>query len=280
MEKILTAEPSAKLSPKGELPCILVYSSSDHVRHIKRINADIKKFLENKGFRIVYLKDEARDLSIYSDEFLKAAKDCVLGVVILDGFRPNVLFEFGVLMGLEKPIVLLKDKEAEINIKTLYGDISKSDDCREKTGLTASEFKTLKNPQLEMRSCSQFSDLSMKISEYDQEATEEDDKHISKLLSSNVDKIREEIEKEGEKILRGKTPASMSGRFAEVYQEYVARLYSLAFSPGLEANDVDIICSDFKKLEQESGNKMPSRIYSLIASLYNSAGEREEKNDS
>lgn len=202
-----------------------------------------------------------------------------MGVVILDGFRPNVLFEFGVLIGMEKPVVLLKDKEAEINVKTLYGEIS-GPNCRKKTGLSASNFDSLKNPLIEMVSCSQFSDISMKISEYDHEASKKEDRHNCKLLSSNIDNIRTKIENEGKKILSGKAPASMSDRFLDMYLENVASLYSLAFNSGLEVKDVDDILSDFRKLEEESGNEMPSRIYSLIASLYNSAGERDEKDDS
>ena len=112
MEIIQSTGPSARLSPEGELPCILVYSSYAHVKHIKITLDGIKEYLEKNGFRIVLLKDEAKNLSIYSEEFLRAAKDCVLGIVILDGFRPNVLFEFGVLMGLEKPVVLLKGETA------------------------------------------------------------------------------------------------------------------------------------------------------------------------
>lgn len=278
MESIQAGEPSAKLSPQGEKPCILVYSSYAHVGHIKRTLDDIEEYLENNGFRIVFLKDEARDLSTYSGEFLRAAKDCVLGVVILDGFRPNVLFEFGVLMGMEKPVVLLKDKEAEINIKTLYGEIG-SPNCKMKTGLSFSIFQSLKNPLIEMRSCSQFSDISMKISEYDHEASKKEERHISKLLSSNIDNIRTEIEKEEEKILRGKAPAAMSGSLLEMYQEYVERLNSLASSSSLEEKDVDSIYSDFKNLETKSGNKMPSRIFSQIASLYKSAAKREEKDE-
>ena len=106
------------------MPCILVYSSYAHVNHIKFILDLVKEYLVNNGFRIVLLNDVAKDLSLYSEEFLRAARNCVLGIVILDGFRPNVLFEFGVLIGLEKPVVLLRDKNAEINIKTLYEDIN------------------------------------------------------------------------------------------------------------------------------------------------------------
>lgn len=278
MERTQSAGPSARLSPSGELPCILVYSSYAHVKHIKYTLDYISEYLDSNGFRPVLLKDEARDLSTYSEEFLRAAKDCVLGVVILDGFRPNVLFEFGVLIGLKKPIVLLKDKKAEINIKTLYGDIDKQN-CKMVTGLPASQFESLKNPPIKSGSCIQFSDLSMKISEYDHDASKSEPEHISNLLSSNISKMRDEIEKEGEKLLREKTPASMSDSFVEKYQEYVARLYNLALSIGFEERDVDAIFKDFKNLETESNIKMPSVIYSLIASLYKSAVERQDKND-
>ena len=120
----------------------------------------------------------------------------------------------------------------------------------------------------------------MNILEYDHDASKSEEKHVSKLLSSNIDKIRAKIEKEGEKLLREKTPASMSDSFVEKYQEYVARLYSLALSSGFEEKDIDSISTDFKNLERESNIKMPSRIYSLIASLFKSAEERPDKNDS
>ena len=220
----------------------------------------------------------AKDLSIYSEEFLRAAKNCVLGVVILDGFRPNVLFEFGILIGLEKPVVLLKDKNAEINVKTLYGDVAEQN-CKMVTGLTLSKFQDLQNPVIKSGSSVQFSDLSMKVSEYDHEASKSEPEHISHLLDSNIGKIRAEIGKEGEKLLRKKTPASMSDSYVEKYHEYVAELYSLDPNSRLEEKDVDSIFTDFKNLEIESNIKIPSEIYSLIGSLFKSATERPDKKD-
>ena len=228
MERFQSAGPSAKLSSEGELPCILVYSSYTHVKHIKSTLDYVEEYLKNNGFRIALLKDEAKDLSLYSEEFLRVAKNCVLGIVILDGFRPNVLFEFGVLIGLEKPVVLLKDKNAEINIKTLY-DIT-DQNCKTVTGLTRSEFKALQNPMIKSSSSIQFSDLSMKVSEYDHEASKSEPEHISQLLSRNIGIIKTEIEKEGEKLLCEKMPASMSESDLKNFQEYVAKLSSLALN--------------------------------------------------
>jgi nucleoside 2-deoxyribosyltransferase len=277
MERIDSLGPTAKFRSEGELPCILVYSSYAHVKHIKNMLDDVQEYLEKSGFRTVLLKDEARPLSIYSEEFLRAAKSCVLGIVILDGFRPNVLFEFGVLTGLEKPIILLKDKKAEINIKTLYGKIDRSN-CRTETGLTHSIFDSLKNPLINSGS-SQFSDLSMNVSEYDHDASKSEQEHILKSLSANISKIKAQIEKEGEKLLREKTPVSMSGSYVEKYQKYVERLYNLALNPNLELQDIDAISMNFKNLETESEIKMPPEIFKMIASLYKSAAERPEEND-
>jgi len=273
IERFQSSEPSAKLSTEGELPCVLVYSSYDHVRHIKPIVDNVQEYLEQNGFRVILLKEEARNLSVYSEEFLRAAKDCVLGIVILDGFRPNVLFEFGVLIGLEKPVVLLKDKNAEINIKTLYGRVD-HENCRNITGLTYLKFEMLKNPSIISNSCAQFSDLSMNISEYDHEAAKRDEKHIFNQLKSNISRIRAEIETEGEKIMGKKRPASLSDSYVERYQRNVQRLYNLLMDPIIEEHDVDAILTDFKDLETESNIRMPSEIYSLIASLFKSIAER------
>ena len=70
----------------------------------------------------------------------------------------------------------------------------------------------------------------MKVSEYDHEASISDPGHISHLLRSNIGNIKAEIEKEGEKLLREKTPALMSDPYVKKYQEYVATLYSLALN--------------------------------------------------
>jgi len=39
----------------------------------------------------------------YLNKLEKLIEDCVLGIILLDGLRPNILFEFGFLKGKKNP---------------------------------------------------------------------------------------------------------------------------------------------------------------------------------
>jgi hypothetical protein len=41
---------------------------------------------------------------------------------VLDGLRPNVTYEYGLLDAHSKPVILLKEKSASVDIKSLIGD--------------------------------------------------------------------------------------------------------------------------------------------------------------
>lgn len=56
------------------------------------------------------------------DQIRKLIQDCAFGVVILDGLRPNVVFEYGILHGLEKPVIFFKEAEAQVDIRGFFGD--------------------------------------------------------------------------------------------------------------------------------------------------------------
>ncbi|MGO8816448.1 MAG: hypothetical protein ACLQVG_17570 [Terriglobia bacterium] len=43
--------------------------------------------------------------------------ECSFAVVCLDGLRPNVVFEYGILHGKNIPIMLFKEAEAQVDIK-------------------------------------------------------------------------------------------------------------------------------------------------------------------
>ena len=44
--------------------------------------------------------------------FEDLVNECVLGIIILDGFRPNVLYEYGFLKGRNVIVLPIKDKKA------------------------------------------------------------------------------------------------------------------------------------------------------------------------
>lgn len=47
---------------------------------------------------------------------------CSFAIVVLDGLRPNVTYEYGLLDAYGKPIILLKERTATVDIKSLIGD--------------------------------------------------------------------------------------------------------------------------------------------------------------
>jgi len=49
-------------------------------------------------------------------------EDCSFAVVVLDGLRPNVTYEYGLLVAQDKPIILLKEESATVDIKSLVGE--------------------------------------------------------------------------------------------------------------------------------------------------------------
>lgn len=49
-------------------------------------------------------------------------KGCAFAVVVLDGLRPNVTYEYGLLVAHEKLIILLKEDNATVDIKGLVGE--------------------------------------------------------------------------------------------------------------------------------------------------------------
>ncbi|RMF32215.1 MAG: hypothetical protein D6752_00625 [Candidatus Nitrosothermus koennekii] len=96
-----------KSESKGAFPCIIVYSSDKHVPYINPVLDDIEQLLKSKGFEPILLGDEVRSGDDYFSKLEELIDKSVLGIVILDGFRPNVLFEFGYLKGKGKPTIIL-----------------------------------------------------------------------------------------------------------------------------------------------------------------------------
>jgi len=47
---------------------------------------------------------------------------CSFAVVVLDGLRPNVTYEYGLLDAQSKPVILLREKSATVDIKSLVGN--------------------------------------------------------------------------------------------------------------------------------------------------------------
>ncbi len=106
--------------PPKELKCFLVYSSESHFEDIHIVLSQIENVLIQNNISPIKLGEEIRNGEYYLPKLKEIIEECVLGIIILNGFRPNVVFEFGYLVGNNKPIIALQTKNAIINIKTLF----------------------------------------------------------------------------------------------------------------------------------------------------------------
>jgi len=57
------------------------------------------------------------------DAILNGIQNCVFGVVCLDGFRPNVVFEYGALVGAGKVVLPFKEAAATVDINHFFKDV-------------------------------------------------------------------------------------------------------------------------------------------------------------
>jgi hypothetical protein len=56
------------------------------------------------------------------DRITELVKGCSFGIVSLDGLRANVAFEYGMLHALRKPVILMKERSAQVDVKSLFHD--------------------------------------------------------------------------------------------------------------------------------------------------------------
>lgn len=56
------------------------------------------------------------------DQITRLISNCTFGIVCLDGLRPNISFEYGVLHGKQKPVILLREKAAQVDISGFFRD--------------------------------------------------------------------------------------------------------------------------------------------------------------
>ena len=179
---------------EGELRCLLVYSDRRHVGYINALLSQLESVLRRRGFKPLRLGEEIRTTEDYLEKLAEIVEESVLGVVILDGFRPNVLLEFGFLLGTGKPTIALVCKGACVSVKTLYASHAES-------GLSEKTFeRRLLNPQIDLPK--HLSDFAGKhVTRTDWTASEADPNHPSAVLARELDKSQKLIVEEAGRIM-------------------------------------------------------------------------------
>ena len=176
-----------KQIPLGDKLCMIVYSDPKHVPYINKLLSKTELMLSEFGFIPKRLGEEI----LSGEDYLITVSDlisrCDIAVIILDGFRPNVIFEFGILKAHNKAIIIIKSKNAKIAIKSFYKDYKDS-------GLQAGHFKDkLKEPSIDINyHISDFAGKHIPSFDIDNDDPQSD---------NSLDKIlRKEIKIKGEKL--------------------------------------------------------------------------------
>lgn len=98
--------------------CFIVYSSREP--HIEIAIDSIESVLESKGkYEVKRLATDGISGHSQYSQLMEYLNKCALAVIILDGLRPNVILEYGILIGLNKPCIVLLEENANIDICSL-----------------------------------------------------------------------------------------------------------------------------------------------------------------
>lgn len=243
---------------QNEAVCLMVYSEKTHVEYIYPLLSQLEDILEEKGFKPKRLGDEIRNSEDYLETLESMVEDCSLALIVLDGFRPNVLFEFGYLKGKKKPIIVLQSRDAQINIKTLYRDTDDS-------GLTPTQFhRRLSNPKLDVSF--HLSDFAGKhVTKIDWRLKETDPLHPSRVLPNEIRKKREEIIAETVRIRTKNFSENQEKELVKPIIEIASLYYSEKSSVSVKR--IETLYSRIRNLTKTQNLKPPIEIYGMISSI-------------
>jgi len=161
--------------------CFIIFPSDSHVPYIRNVLYIIKQSLNEFKIKPITLSGKIRSSEDYLDKVIELIDKCKFGIIMLDGLRFNVILEMGIMIGREKEIICLQEKQAEINLKSIYPD----EPTKEITGLTPGSFDKIINPKVE---------ISIHLSDFGK-------RHICIYDKNNLEETKHKIIDEISKVL-------------------------------------------------------------------------------
>ena len=110
--------PENETTPQKPYCCVSYSTREPHVLML----IDCLRIVVGKHFRVELTPSALESGASQRDQVTALIEGCAFAVVILDGLRPNVIFEYGILHGKNKPVILLKGQKATVDIPGYYGD--------------------------------------------------------------------------------------------------------------------------------------------------------------
>ena len=170
----------------------IVYSSIRHVSYMKEVRKIIETVLDSLGIKIVYLGDGFRGIRFYPEMLRENIKESDFGIVILDGLRPNVTYELGLLQMSKMDVIPLIKSDAKFSVKSAYYNLNKKYNDPELAfgnyRYHKSAFDNLKEPNIIMQE--HLSDCQgLDENRYTTIDDTEEDGSLGKVLREEIEKI-------------------------------------------------------------------------------------------
>ncbi|MGC2322798.1 MAG: hypothetical protein WA463_09230 [Terriglobales bacterium] len=120
MPHMARALPALEKSARKARPyCFVCYSSREP--HIDLL-IECLRIVFTKHFDLRLAPSDLESGSSQRAEIMNLIRNCAFAVVAIDGLRPNVVFEFGALHAHGKPVIFIKEQNAEVDIRNYYRD--------------------------------------------------------------------------------------------------------------------------------------------------------------
>lgn len=119
MEEQQTPKPApARPTASTSRPyCFVSYSTRE--AHVPLL-IDCVKIILGSHFDVKLTPSALESGASQRDQIISLIDGCSFAMVILDGLRPNVVFELGLIQGKNKPVLLFKEADAVVDIQGLY----------------------------------------------------------------------------------------------------------------------------------------------------------------
>jgi hypothetical protein len=107
----------SKIVPRPKLYCFVSYSTRE--AHVQ-ILIDCLRIVLGPHFEVRLTPSALESGASQHSQILSLIEGSAFAVVILDGLRPNVVYELGLIQGKQRPVFLFKEAESVVDIKGLY----------------------------------------------------------------------------------------------------------------------------------------------------------------
>lgn len=249
---LVTLKYQVEESPRS---CFIVFSSREE--HVEVVIDCIETVFEKIGkYQVVRLDQHLKSGDSQYTELTDLLATCCFAIIILDGFRPNVLFEYGVLKGLGKPCIVLLEENATVDVKGYFAN-------QDEVPVSAPTIDIDKH----------FSDVKDRFYvRYNRNKP----KQIRATLKAEYSKLKKRIEEEFFNILFPHW--DIIEKEITLYLKTIVDVFNKPID-SLGKDDVvsvDTARSHVERIAIENGISLPYRYFSTIAHSYDKAGDPQK----